>query len=119
MQGVRDPAVELMHALVTVHAEVYSLPIPTSYLFLLLNVAWRNMLLLFTYGFYKVFAGCEPLLDKTLGILVEGLIDTLLSLFHEHKDTNLKILDANGYCQLMLEVNQLYECNHCFNFHST
>ncbi|KAK1427186.1 hypothetical protein QVD17_15869 [Tagetes erecta] len=72
VKGVRDPAVELMHALVTVHAEV--------------------------------FAGCEPLLDKTLGILVEGLIDTLLSLFHEHKDTNLKLLDANGYCQLMLEL---------------
>lgn len=54
-----------------------------------------------------MFAGCEPLLDKTLGILVEGLIDTLLSLFHEHKDDNLKLLDANGYCQLMLEVNRL------------
>ncbi|KAJ9552767.1 hypothetical protein OSB04_016812 [Centaurea solstitialis] len=52
----------------------------------------------------KVFAGCEPLLDKTLGIVVEGLIDTLLSLFHEHKDTGFKLLDANGYCQLMLEV---------------
>ncbi|XP_076944306.1 exocyst complex component SEC5A-like isoform X1 [Bidens hawaiensis] len=72
VKGVRDPAVELMHTLVTVHAEV--------------------------------FAGCEPLLDKTLGVLVEGLIDTLLSLFHEHKDTNLKSLDANGYCQLMLEL---------------
>ncbi|KAD3066379.1 hypothetical protein R6Q59_019445 [Mikania micrantha] len=72
VKGVRDPAVELMHTLVTVHAEV--------------------------------FAGCEPLLDKTLGVLVEGLIDTLLSLFHEHKDTSLKLLDANGYCQLMLEL---------------
>ncbi|KAK9073222.1 hypothetical protein SSX86_007546 [Deinandra increscens subsp. villosa] len=72
VKGVRDPAVELMHTLVTVHAEV--------------------------------FAGCEPLLDKTLGILVEGLVDTLLSLFHEHKDTNFKLLDANGYCQLMLEL---------------
>ncbi|KAI3671021.1 hypothetical protein L1987_87667 [Smallanthus sonchifolius] len=72
VKGVRDPAVELMHTLVTVHAEV--------------------------------FAGCEPLLDKTIGVLVEGLIDTLLSLFYEHKDTNLKSLDANGYCQLMLEL---------------
>ncbi|PWA60930.1 exocyst complex component EXOC2/Sec5 [Artemisia annua] len=52
----------------------------------------------------KVFAGCEPLLDKTLGILVEGLMDTLLSLFYEHKESNLKLLDANGYCQLMLEL---------------
>ncbi|KAI3496105.1 hypothetical protein L1887_38455 [Cichorium endivia] len=72
VKGVRDPAVELMHTLVAVHAEV--------------------------------FAGCEPLLDKTLGILVEGLIDTLLSLFREHQDTDLKQLDANGYCQLMLEL---------------
>nr|XP_043637474.1 exocyst complex component SEC5A-like [Erigeron canadensis] len=72
VKGVRDPAMELMHTLVTVHAEV--------------------------------FAGCEPLLDKTLGILVEGLIDTLLSLFHEQKEANLKLLDANGYCQLMLEI---------------
>ncbi|KAL4567037.1 hypothetical protein LXL04_022608 [Taraxacum kok-saghyz] len=72
VKGVRDPAVELMHTLVAVHAEV--------------------------------FAGCEPLLDKTLGILVEGLIDTLLSLFREHQDTDLKLLDANGYCQLMLEL---------------
>ncbi|MFS7912432.1 putative exocyst complex component EXOC2/Sec5 [Helianthus anomalus] len=52
----------------------------------------------------EVFAGCEPLLDKTLGILVEGLTNTLLSLFHDYKDTNLKLLDANGYCQLMLEL---------------
>ncbi|KAL7588543.1 hypothetical protein Lser_V15G38145 [Lactuca serriola] len=72
VKGVRDPAVELMHTLVAVHAEV--------------------------------FAGCEPLLDKTLGILVEGLIDTLLSLFREHQDTDLMLLDANGYCQLMLEL---------------
>ncbi|KAI7746115.1 hypothetical protein M8C21_031836 [Ambrosia artemisiifolia] len=52
----------------------------------------------------EVSSGCKPLLDKILGILVEGLMDTLLSLFHEHKDTDIRILDANGFCQLMLEL---------------
>ncbi|PWA87400.1 exocyst complex component SEC5 [Artemisia annua] len=52
----------------------------------------------------EVSAGCKPLLDKILRILVEGLIDTLLSLFHEHRDTDIRILDANGFCQLMLEI---------------
>lgn len=52
----------------------------------------------------EVSAGCKPLLDKILRILIEGLIDTLLSLFHEHKDTDVRILDANGFCQLMLEL---------------
>lgn len=72
VKGVRDAAVELLHTLVAVHAEV--------------------------------FAGAKPLLDKTLGILVEGLIDTLLSIFDENKDTELRSLDANGFCQLMLEL---------------
>ncbi|KAL1820183.1 hypothetical protein ACET3Z_015052 [Daucus carota] len=72
IKGVRDAAVELLHSLVAVHAEV--------------------------------FAGCKPLLDKTLGILVEGLIDTLLSLFHENEEKDLRALDANGFCQLMLEL---------------
>ncbi|XP_071701339.1 exocyst complex component SEC5B-like [Rutidosis leptorrhynchoides] len=52
----------------------------------------------------EVSAGCKPLLDKILRILVEGLIDTLLSLFDEHKDTDIRILGANGFCQLMLEL---------------
>ncbi|KAL7245928.1 hypothetical protein ACSBR2_001120 [Camellia fascicularis] len=72
VKGVRDAAVELLHTLVAVHAEV--------------------------------FAGCKPLLDKMLGILVESLIDTFLSLFHENKDKDLRSLDANGFCQLMLEL---------------
>ncbi|XP_048499884.1 exocyst complex component SEC5A isoform X2 [Beta vulgaris subsp. vulgaris] len=72
VKGVRDAAVELLHTLVAVHAEV--------------------------------FAGAKPLLDKTLGVLVEGLIDTLLSIFHENESTELKSLDANGFCQLMLEL---------------
>ncbi|XP_006359819.1 exocyst complex component SEC5A isoform X1 [Solanum tuberosum] len=73
VMGVRDAAVELLHTLVAVHAEV--------------------------------FAGCKPLLEKTLGILVEGLIDTFLSLFHENQDKDLRALDANGFCQLMLELD--------------
>lgn len=52
-----------------------------------------------------MFSGAKPLLEKTLGILVEGLIDTFLNLFHDHKTKDLKLLDANGFCQLMLEVN--------------
>ncbi|XP_042493291.1 exocyst complex component SEC5A-like [Macadamia integrifolia] len=72
VKGVRDAAVELLHTLVAVHAEVFS--------------------------------GARPLLDKTLAILVEGLIDTFLSLLHENKSKDLKSLDANGFCQLMLEL---------------
>lgn len=64
----------------------------------------------------QVFAGAKPLLDKTLGILVEGLIDTFLSLFHENKVKDLRLLDVNGFCQLMLEVNynvlQKFSCVH-------
>ncbi|KAL5999979.1 hypothetical protein ACLOJK_034656, partial [Asimina triloba] len=51
-----------------------------------------------------VFSGAKPLLEKTLGILVEGLFDTFISLFHEKKEKDLKSLDANGYCQIMLEL---------------
>ncbi|MCD9646407.1 Exocyst complex component S5A [Datura stramonium] len=73
VKGVRDAAVDLLHTLVSVHAEV--------------------------------FAGCKPLLDKTLGILVEGLIDTFLSLFHENQEEDFTVLDVNGFCQLMLELD--------------
>ncbi|KAF8024928.1 hypothetical protein BT93_F1927 [Corymbia citriodora subsp. variegata] len=72
VKGVRDAAVELMHTLVAVHAEVY--------------------------------AGAKPLLEKILGVLVEGLVDTFLSLFNENKGKELRSLDANGFCQLMLEL---------------
>jgi len=44
-------------------------------------------------------------LDKTLGILVEGLIDTFISIFHENEATDLSAIDTNGFCQLMLEVS--------------
>uniref|UniRef100_A0A7N0TB02 Exocyst complex component SEC5 n=1 Tax=Kalanchoe fedtschenkoi TaxID=63787 RepID=A0A7N0TB02_KALFE len=72
VKGVRDAAVELLHALVAVHAEV--------------------------------FAGSKPLLEKTLGVLVEALIDTFLSIFSEQENKDLRSLDANGFCQLMLEL---------------
>ncbi|KAJ6412519.1 hypothetical protein OIU84_005550 [Salix udensis] len=52
----------------------------------------------------EVFACAKPLLDKLLGILVEGLIDTFLSLYDENKSKDLRSLDANGFCQLMLEL---------------
>ncbi|XP_061971232.1 exocyst complex component SEC5A-like isoform X1 [Populus nigra] len=52
----------------------------------------------------EVFACAKPLLDKTLGILVEGLIDTFLSLYDENKSKDLRSLDANGFCQLMFEL---------------
>lgn len=52
----------------------------------------------------EVFAGAKPLLDKTLGILVEGLIDTFISIFHENESKDLRSLDTNGFCQLMLEL---------------
>ncbi|KAL1557114.1 Exocyst complex component S5B [Salvia divinorum] len=72
VKGVRDAAVDLLHTLVAVHAEV--------------------------------FAGCKPLLDKVLGILVEGLIDILLGLFNENKTRDLRALDPSGFSQLMLEL---------------
>ncbi|KAJ1696288.1 hypothetical protein LUZ63_004800 [Rhynchospora breviuscula] len=53
----------------------------------------------------EVYSGAKPLLEKTLTILVEGLIDTFLSLFHESKSKGLKSLDSNGFCQLMLELD--------------
>lgn len=52
----------------------------------------------------QVYAGAKPLLEKILGVLVEGLVDTFLSLFNENKGKELRSLDANGFCQLMLEV---------------
>lgn len=72
VKGVRDAAIDLLHTLVAVHAEV--------------------------------FAGCKPLLDKTLGVVVEGLIDILLGLLNENQNKELQALDANGFSQLMLEL---------------
>ncbi|XP_073099567.1 exocyst complex component SEC5B isoform X2 [Elaeis guineensis] len=82
VKGIRDATVELLHILVSVHAEVFS--------------------------------GARPLLEKTLGILVEGLIDTFLSLFHENKTKDLKSLDANGFCQLVLELEYFETVLHTY-----
>jgi len=79
---VRDAAVELLHPLVAVHAEVY--------------------------------AGAKPFLEKTISILVEGLMDTLLGIFSENKTEALKLLDINGYCQLMLELDYFETILHIY-----
>ncbi|OEL19046.1 Exocyst complex component SEC5A [Dichanthelium oligosanthes] len=52
----------------------------------------------------EVYSGARPLLEKTMKILVEGLVDIFLSVFHENKTTDIRLLDANGFCQLMLEL---------------
>ncbi|WZZ33853.1 hypothetical protein YC2023_017254 [Brassica napus] len=72
VKGIRDSAVELLHTLVAVHAEV--------------------------------FAGARPLLEKILGFLIEGLIDTFLSLVEENRTDELRSIDANGFCQVMFEL---------------
>lgn len=82
VKGVRDAAVELLHPLVAVHAEVY--------------------------------AGAKPFLEKALSILVEGLMDTLLGIFSENKTEALKLLDINGYCQLMLEFDYFETILHIY-----
>lgn len=63
---------ELMHPLVTTHAEV--------------------------------FAGAKPFLEKAINSLVEALMDSLVAIFGDNKDTAFLRFDINGYCQLMLEV---------------
>jgi hypothetical protein len=55
--------------------------------------------------YFQVYSGARPLLEKTMKILVEGLVDIFLSVFHENKTKDIRLLDANGFCQLMLEVN--------------
>ncbi|XP_074568127.1 exocyst complex component SEC5A-like [Curcuma longa] len=52
----------------------------------------------------EVSNGAKPLLEKIVGILVEGLIDTYISLFNENKSKDFKVLDTNGFCQLMIEL---------------
>lgn len=56
------------------------------------------------FGKLQVFAGAKPLLDKILGVLIEGLVDTFLSLVEENRTNDLSSIDANGFCQLMFEV---------------
>lgn len=66
----------------------------------------------------EVFSSAKPLLEKTMGILVEGLIDTFLSLSHEnkakHKAKYLESLDVNGFCQLMLELEYIETVLHSY-----
>lgn len=62
----------------------------------------------------EVYSGAKPLLEKTMGILVEGLIDTFLSLFHENKTKDLRLLDTNGFCQLMLELEYFETVLHTY-----
>lgn len=52
----------------------------------------------------EVSYGAKPLLEKILRTLVEGLIDTLIGLFNEYRQKELKTLDANGFCQITLEL---------------
>ncbi|KAJ6834426.1 exocyst complex component SEC5A-like [Iris pallida] len=62
----------------------------------------------------EVLSGAKPLLEKTLSILLEGLIDTFLSLFNEKKAKDFKALDANGFCQLMLELEYFETVLHTY-----
>lgn len=62
----------------------------------------------------EVLSGAKPLLEKTLGILVEGLIDTFISLFRENQAKELKSLDTNGFCQLMLELEYIETVLHTY-----
>ncbi|KAI5080860.1 hypothetical protein GOP47_0004043 [Adiantum capillus-veneris] len=75
VKGIRDAAVELLHPLVAVHAE--------------LN------------------AGSKPYLDKAIPILIEGLMDALSDVFNENKSKALRVIDINGFSQLVLELGYL------------
>ena len=44
-------------------------------------------------------------------ILVEGLVDIFYNVFHENKTKDIRLLDANGFCQLMLEVSVQFYCH--------
>ncbi|MQL93081.1 hypothetical protein Taro_025719 [Colocasia esculenta] len=82
VKGIRDATIELLHSLVSVHAEVSS--------------------------------GAKPLLEKTLGTLVEGLFDMFLNIVHENKSKDSKLLDPNGFCQLMLELEYFETVLHAY-----
>ncbi|CAO2034999.1 unnamed protein product, partial [Urochloa humidicola] len=47
-------------------------------------------------------------------ILVEGLVDIFLSVFHENKTKDIRLLDANGFCQLMLELEYFETVLHTY-----
>ena len=52
----------------------------------------------------RFFVGAKPLLDRAHGILVECVIDMLLGIFYEHENKEFRSLNANGFCQHMLDV---------------
>jgi len=52
----------------------------------------------------RLYRCTRPILEKTMKILVEGLVDIFDNVFHENKTKDIRLLDANGFCQLMLEV---------------
>ncbi|TVU14559.1 hypothetical protein EJB05_38034 [Eragrostis curvula] len=62
----------------------------------------------------EVYAGARPLLEKTMKILVEALVDIFLSVFHENKTKDIRLLDANGFCQLMLELEYFETVLHTY-----
>ncbi|KAL3687204.1 hypothetical protein R1sor_013513 [Riccia sorocarpa] len=53
----------------------------------------------------EVFAGAKPFLEKVISVLVEGLMLALRDVFVDNKSKVLRILDVNGYSQLMLELD--------------
>ncbi|XP_073393332.1 exocyst complex component SEC5B isoform X2 [Physcomitrium patens] len=72
VKGFRCALMELIHPLVSTHAEVFS--------------------------------GAKPFLEKVINSLVEVLMDTLVAVFNDNKNTAFFRFDINGYCQLMLEL---------------
>uniref|UniRef100_A0A804MG98 Exocyst complex component SEC5 n=1 Tax=Zea mays TaxID=4577 RepID=A0A804MG98_MAIZE len=62
----------------------------------------------------EIYSGARPLLEKTMKILVEGLVDIFLSVFHENKTKGIRLLDANGFCQLMLELEYFETVLHTY-----
>ncbi|KAK3144791.1 hypothetical protein QOZ80_4AG0317910 [Eleusine coracana subsp. coracana] len=62
----------------------------------------------------EVYAGARPLLEKAMKILVEALVDIFLSVFHENKTKDIRLLDANGFCQLMLEFEYFETVLHTY-----
>lgn len=52
----------------------------------------------------QVFAGAKPYLEKAINSLVEALMDSLVAIFNDNKNSAFHRFDINGYVQLMLEV---------------
>lgn len=77
-----------------------------SYVINIVILCYLTITQLFNFfAWFQVYSGARPLLEKTMKILVEGLVDIFLSVFHENKTKDIRLLDANGFCQLMLEAS--------------